>query len=252
VRAARVLVGVLVAALAAGCVVRRVAPGAPVPADAWVNVGGVRVAVRGTGRTHGVVAEVLVEAGTRGGTLPAGTVLEAGDAATWQRYVLSAVLDLAAPGPVAAHGLCLDADRAAWPAGRWMPGVRFLPAETWAADVPAAAPAHARDRRLVALRAVTGPAFEAATDDPRWEPPPIPDAEDVVRQWALWGGLGERTRSDLEATVDREVPTMPTEERAALADAVWTQAEVVLEVGGKRAAEEADVDWSALDLTLKP
>jgi hypothetical protein len=225
----------------------RPAPGRP----------GFSTALRGLGRTHGAVAELHVRndgaAGDARFVLPAGTVLLPG-AEPWQAYALLDAVDawLAAgqTRTLSLRGLCLDAARPPWPAGAWSPGARFVSDREWAAGGAGGEPSRDASRRLVAMRAATT-SFETARSDPRWRTPSVPHAEEVVRQWAFWGATGQRGKRDLERTIEREAPHVPPPQRRRAADEVWAAASLVVETAGEAAAKEAEVDWAALDLTLK-
>jgi hypothetical protein len=192
--------------------------------------------------------------------LEAGTVLVAGFDPGLQRYVLTERIDGGLHPPsrgLPVRGLCLDADRKPWARGAWLDAVWFQTPREWAkgperVDVAGGPRAGFVDgRRLVALRAVLGSPFEEARKDPRYAPPPVADADDVVRQWAVWRVTDGKSRHDVSAAVERETPSAPPAQREAIVETIWTATTVVLETGGKAAASLEGFDWAALDLTKK-
>jgi hypothetical protein len=203
----------------------------------------------GTGRSHGHVADAWLPAGRR---IAAGSVLVVRGSAAWQRY---GVIRAAGPGGGAAvpvFGVCLDFGRSPWPAGTWMAGAEVVPAREWASTRDDGSSGPVDGRKLVSLLAVTDAHFDRAKADPRYAAPDVPHSDDVVRQWAVWGAVGGKSKTDLAEFVAREMPSAPAAERQATTDLVWTAATVVLDVGGKAAASSEDLDWAALDLSLKP
>jgi hypothetical protein len=225
-----------------------------------ISWGGIDVDVRflGTGRAHGRVADLRLRnlrGAERPFEVPAGTVLRAPRGSGLQAYgVVSPARTTLGPFEtrwVALRGVCLDAERAPWPAGRWVDPVSVDDARGWASLDGEGNVTPLDARRWVAFLAVTDGPFAAARRDPAYVPPSVPLSESVVRQWAVWGTVGGKTKADLAATVAREAPGLPEPERDRAVEEVWAAAAVVVRKGGAAAAEEARVDWAALDLTLK-
>ena len=80
----------------------------------------------------------------------------------------------------------------------------------------------------------------------------MPNADDVVRQWALWRTIGGKTIDDLARAMEREAPRMPVSDRERAVGEVWNATGVVLEKGGRSAAKAEGIDWASVDLTRKP
>ena len=223
-------------------------------AERGTAVSGPPLAFRGEGRTHGRVARAYVSSPMPGAvvTLEAGTILRSRADPTLQRYLLVESVQVR-PGPEGApiHGLCLDADLRPWDRGAWVRGVGPLSVEAWSAESPPATTQHPRVGRRAALRAVLAASFGVARADPRYRSPAIPDADDVVRQWAIWRATDGKRAEDLAATVAREAPGATAEQRAAYVAAIWAATTVVLETGGRGGVGADDVVWGDLDLTRK-